>query len=42
MSLGIQPPQPTWGDHFQVRPLSAYRDSLRGEFRYAQPFRDLG
>lgn len=41
-ALGIQPPQPAWGDHFQVRPLSTYRDSLRGEFRYAQPFRDLG
>jgi putative acetyltransferase len=38
---GIVPPDPGWGDHFQARPLSAYRRSLRGEFTYAEPFRAL-
>lgn len=40
--LGVRPPVPQWGAHFQVRPLTGYRPSLRGEFRYAKPFRDLG
>jgi putative acetyltransferase len=40
--LGVQPPVPAWGAHFQVRPLSGWSPSLVGEFRYAQPFRDLG
>ena len=39
--LGVRPPVPGWGDHFQVRPLDGYRESIRGDFRYAQPFRDL-
>lgn len=38
--LGIEPPQP-WGDHFQVRTLSAWRPSIVGGFRYATPFDDL-
>ncbi len=38
---GITPPVPEWGDHFQARPLTAYDPSVRGEFAYAAPFRDL-
>lgn len=36
--LGIASPDPAWGPAFQVRPLSAYRPSLRGVFAYAEPF----
>lgn len=39
--LGILPPDPAWGDHFQARPLTAYRPALRGEFAYAAPFQAL-
>ncbi|MFF5989777.1 GNAT family N-acetyltransferase [Prauserella flavalba] len=39
--LGVRAPDPAWGAHFQVRPLGAYDPTLRGEFRYAKPFRDL-
>lgn len=38
---GIVAPDPAWGEHFQARTLTAYDPSLRGEFRYATPFRDL-
>jgi putative acetyltransferase len=38
---GISPPDPAWGDYFQVRPLSAYEPELRGTFRYAEPFETL-
>jgi len=34
----IIPPVPAWRPHFQARPLSAYRPSLRGRFSYARPF----
>lgn len=40
--LSVEPPVPSWGAHFQVRPLHAYDPALRGPFAYAQPFRDLG
>jgi putative acetyltransferase len=40
-SLGITPPDPAWGDHFQARTLAAYAPSVRGSFRYAAPFDDL-
>jgi putative acetyltransferase len=40
--LGVQPPDPGWGAHFQVRPLTAWSSSAVGGFRYAEPFRDLG
>ncbi|WP_307132672.1 GNAT family N-acetyltransferase [Streptomyces aurantiacus] len=36
--LGILPPDPAWGDYFQVRTLTAYEPTLRGTFRYAEPF----
>lgn len=39
--LGIEPPDPAWGAHFQARQLVAYDPSLRGTFEYAQPFNDL-
>jgi putative acetyltransferase len=38
---GIEPPVPTWGAHFQARPLSTYDTGVRGKFAYAQPFNDL-
>jgi putative acetyltransferase len=37
-SLGIEAPDPGWGDYFQARPLAAYDSGLRGPFRYAAPF----
>jgi len=36
--LGVIPPEPAWGDAFQARPLSAYRESVAGRFRYAPAF----
>lgn len=35
---GITAPDPTWGPHFQVRPLAACDPALAGAFRYAAPF----
>lgn len=40
-TLGIEAPDPEWGDHFQARPLAAHRPDLRGAFRYAAPFARL-
>lgn len=40
-AYGIEPPVPSWGAHFQVRPLSTYDPTLRGPFAYAQPFNEL-
>lgn len=37
-SLGIDAPDPAWGDYFQARPLAAYDASVRGTFAYAAPF----
>jgi putative acetyltransferase len=39
--LGVAAPDPGWGSHFQVRPLTGYRPSVTGTFRYAAPFADL-
>ena len=36
--LGILPTDPSWSKHLQVRPLSAWDDSLRGTFHYAPAF----
>ena len=36
--LGVTPPEPEWGDAFQARPLTSYRESLAGRFRYAPAF----
>ena len=38
---GIDPPDPAWGEYFQVRTLSAWDDSIGGTFAYAAPFEDL-
>ena len=40
-TIGILPPDPSWGDHFQARPLSAWSPEVRGVFRYAAPFERL-
>ncbi|MGY2004231.1 GNAT family N-acetyltransferase [Blastococcus sp. SYSU DS1024] len=37
--LGIDPPDPAWGEHFQARLLRG--DPLGGTFRYADPFTRL-
>jgi len=34
----ITPPVADWQPQFQVRLLTAYRPSVRGPFRYAEPF----
>jgi putative acetyltransferase len=38
---GVQPPQPEWREHFQVRRLTTWTDSIRGTFRYAPAFTRL-
>lgn len=40
-SVGLLPPEPSWVPYFQVRPLPAWDDSLRGTFRYAPAFERL-
>jgi putative acetyltransferase len=40
-TLRISSPDPTWGEHFQARPLAAYQPDLHGTFRYAAPFQAL-
>lgn len=37
-TVGITAPDPAWGEHFQVRTLTAYRPDIHGQFRYASPF----
>lgn len=39
--LGIHATNPHWGEHFQVRPLAAWRAGIGGVFRYAAPFEAL-
>ncbi|WP_129785265.1 GNAT family N-acetyltransferase [Promicromonospora panici] len=39
--LGIEAPDPAWGDYFQARTLSAWRAEYAGQFRYAAPFNRL-
>ncbi|MGY1730646.1 GNAT family N-acetyltransferase [Geodermatophilus sp. SYSU D01045] len=34
--LGVDPPDPTWAEHFQARRLAG--PEQRGTFRYAEPF----
>ncbi len=36
--LGIEAPDPAWGDHFQVRTLASYHPGIVGRFRYAAAF----
>ncbi len=40
--LAIVPPNPAWGDDFQVRALSAHSVGLAGTFAYSRAFDDLG
>jgi putative acetyltransferase len=37
--LGIEPPDPSWGEHFQARLLADA--AVQGRFRYADPFSRL-
>jgi putative acetyltransferase len=37
-SVGVEPPDPAWGDFFQVRTLAAYTADVSGRFRYAPAF----
>jgi putative acetyltransferase len=39
--IGVEAPDPAWGVHFQVRPLTAWHPGLTGRFRYAAPFDGL-
>jgi putative acetyltransferase len=36
--LGVLPPEPSWGEAFQARPLTAYTPAVAGQFRYAPAF----
>ena len=36
--LGLISPEPEWGDAFQARPLTAYTESVAGQFQYASAF----
>ena len=40
-SLGVEPPEPRWGEHFQLLPLPDWPDGVQGTFRYAEPFNRL-
>jgi uncharacterized protein len=40
-TLGLDAPDPGWGDHFQVLPLSGWPSDHRGTFRYAAPIAAL-
>ena len=37
-SLGVVPPEPAWGEYFQVRTLSGWDPDRCGPFRYAPAF----
>jgi putative acetyltransferase len=36
--LGVLPPEPSWGEAFQARPLTAYTPAVAGQFRSAPAF----
>ena len=36
-SVGIQPPDLTWGEHFQVLPLTGFDGSVTGRFSCPAP-----
>ena len=40
-AAGVEPPEPHWGAHFQVRTLAEHDAAIRGRFRYASPFDDV-
>ena len=37
-NFAVTPPDPAWAQHFQVRPLAAYRPTQTGAFRYSRAF----
>jgi predicted N-acetyltransferase YhbS len=37
-SLGVLPPEPAWGDNFQLLPLALWPGGVSGTFRFAAPF----
>lgn len=37
-SLGVESPDPAWGEHFQALALSAHTPDVAGRFQYAGPF----
>lgn len=37
-SLGVQAPDPAWGEYFQLLPLALWPGGVNGTFRYAAPF----
>lgn len=39
--LGIEAPDPAWGEHFQARALTDCPSRVAGAFRYAAPFADV-
>ncbi|MGO4227763.1 N-acetyltransferase [Arthrobacter sp. YAF34] len=39
-SLGVAPPEPGWGAHFQLLPLAVWPGGVSGTFRYAHGFTD--
>lgn len=39
--LGIESPEPAWGNYFQVRVLPAYQRTITGRFEYATLFQRI-
>ncbi|MCU1689358.1 MAG: family N-acetyltransferase, partial [Jatrophihabitantaceae bacterium] len=39
--LGLEPPDASWGEHFQVRTLRAWDPFVRGAFAYAAAFDEI-
>ncbi|WP_211228538.1 GNAT family N-acetyltransferase [Glycomyces tenuis] len=40
--LGVTPQDERWAPHFQVRPLAAWHEGLRGRFDYPPAFAEFG
>jgi putative acetyltransferase len=38
---GVQPPNPGWTEHFQIRTLASWTKQRQGSFRYAPAFDDI-
>lgn len=41
LESGIEPPDPAWGDYFQVRTLDESGERVTGVFEYSAPFNTL-
>lgn len=37
-TVGIEPDEPSWAEHFQVRALTAWDPAITGAFRYPDEF----